>query len=184
MTTQLYNSVTNTNTNTFKCDRVINKKICGFPSVESIERPFWLNPRCKNCVNSCSFVDINGNTCQEKVDKNDYCNFHNDIVWQLEEYDYWKQTIEFHKKYVYCGKHWDKADERGPIYIYHYISRDRIGSKSIEDFDEWDYDIEISVGHKLRIICGPRVEVKISDKYPEDYKQQLEKKALVKLESE
>ena len=184
MSTQVSNPVINTYTP--KCSRVINGNICGFPNVKT-GRYSWQNPRCKDCVSLCGFVDVNGNTCQEKVGYNNFCNLHSTIVYQLREYEGWKAAVEFHKKYVYCGKHWEKADEDGPIDIYHYMSRDRLGSKTIDDIDEldeWDYDQEIWLGDKLWPFCGPWGEEKIKNEYPDNFEEQLQLKALVKVKSD
>lgn len=172
-----------TNTITSKCDRVLNNgNICGFPSVKTGRH--WQNPRCKECVSLCCFVDTDGNSCQDKISSNNYCTLHADVVNQLKEYESWKVSAEFHKNNVYVGSHWETTDEYGPIDIYHYISRERLGSKSINELEEWDYDKEIWLGDKLWPLCGPLGEEKVRNKYPEDFVEKLQLKALVKVKSD
>jgi hypothetical protein len=57
----------------------------------------------------------------------------------------------FHNLYTYCGSHWEKAGET----IYHYISKARLGTRSIHDLAEWDYDTEVWIYDDIWIYCGP-----------------------------
>lgn len=175
MSTQASNPVIDTIT--FICNHNINGNYYGQHNSK--------NPKYVNCINLCSFVDMNGITCNVSSDVSSdvFCSYHTDIIYQLNQYKSWKKAVEFHKKYVYCGKHWEKADEDGTIDIYHYINRERLNIDSIDELDEldvWDYDCEVWYYDDIWSFCGPYVESHINYLYPDDYEEQLRIKGLVK----
>jgi hypothetical protein len=126
--------------------------------------------------NVCGFVDMNGKSCKSKGVYNNFCTIHNEITNQLKKYMEWMEVVEFHNKYIYYGKHWEKEDD-----VYHYISRDRLIDNSINDFNEWDYDQEIWIGDKLWPFCGPHGYNHTMKNYSIDFEHQLQLKALVKI---
>ncbi len=148
--------------------------------------PTESNNTCK--TPKCSFVDKNGTQCdcvaKCKLNKFylNYCERHNTIVNEIKEYNKWLEAKKYHEEYEYVGSHWEKAYEDGVDNIYHYIRRDRLKteSKSIEDYDEYDYDDEIWIWQPIWIFCGPNYKSRLeSYNYPENYLEQLENSAIV-----
>jgi hypothetical protein len=125
-------------------------------------------------------VDVNGNTCEKLIKYNDMCDLHYKINYELKQYEGWESANKFHQENVYTGEHWEKCDKDGPIPIYHYISKQRLGSRSVKELSKWDYDHEIWLGDKLWSYCGPYWEGKAKTEYPKDFVEKLQLKALVK----
>jgi hypothetical protein len=65
-----------------------------------------------------------------------------------------QRAIDFHNIYTYCGSHWEKADDIGCQTIYHYILKDRLGNRSINELTKWDYDVEVWIDDDIWIYCG------------------------------
>lgn len=122
---------------------------------------------------TCTFKDSAGKSCCQHATNtfwirpsynNVYCQKHADICYKLRELKMMQKSKLFHNKYIYCGSHWEKCDEFGPQDIYHYISKERLGDRDIDEIDKWDYDVEIWVGDDLWAYCGPYALEKIQEK--------------------
>jgi hypothetical protein len=83
---------------------------------------------------------VDGNNCAKKSGYDDMCSFHSKIIGKLKKYGGWIIAKKFYEEYEYTGEHWKKCDDDGPIPIYHYISKKRFSSRSVEELDKWDYD--------------------------------------------
>lgn len=172
-------------TYTYTCQRVTNGLVCGH-DVEKPSRFVWetySNYRCDDCLNKCSYVDKNGKTCQENtVYKNSrvyYCEKHNHIVRNIKTYEAWKQAVEYHKKYEYVGEHWEKARKDGVKMIYHYVNRDRLENKPIDEIDPNDYDDEIWIWSPIWSYCGSNYKDKLARfAYSDSYFLEQEKEGL------
>jgi hypothetical protein len=109
------------------------------------------------------------------------CALHSSIINQLQKYEDWITAKKFHEEHEYVGEHWEKCDEGGPIPIYHYIRKERLGSRSKEELDMWDFDQEIWLGDKLWPYCGLSWEEKTCTEYPADFVEKLKLEGLVKI---
>ena len=166
-----------TKNNNTTCDRYDTCKPCGKPNAKS-GMDLWVSPRCNNCINKCYYVDMNGNTCNDIIELDTYCRRHYETEQQIKQHEAWELTKKFHSKYIPCGSRWEECDDDGPIPIYLYISREKLGSRSVHELEEWEYDEEIWFGDARWKYCGR--EGKIDNLYPEDFIETLQIKALIK----
>lgn len=60
---------------------------------------------------------------------------------------------DFFNNHIYCGQHADGYDYSGPIIVYHYISKERLGARSVSSLSKDDYDEEIWPGDNLYRYC-------------------------------
>jgi hypothetical protein len=66
-----------------------------------------------------------------------------------------------------------KCDEHGPIDIYHYISKKRLGTRQVEELNKWDYDEEIWLRDDIWSYCGPYPTYPEPDWLTEDFESKL-----------
>lgn len=101
-----------------------------------------------------------------------------EIKEKLDKYEIWKKAVEFHENYVYCGEHWEDADDSGFQAIYHYISKRRLGSRSTDELSITDYDIEVWVDDDIWIYCGhPQIDKLNYNEYSDEIVQNLKMRA-------
>ena len=165
-------------TYTYRCTRTINGSKCHKETTNKMYVGSF-QFRCSDCRHKCGYTDKNGTTCNDSTfSSNEYCVKHFNIVYKISNYDGWKKSIEFHKEYIYCGEHYEKS--HGDVdAVYHYISRARLGDRSIEEIDEWDYDEEIWIGDSMRLFCGPFPSDYWTVQFTEDYEEKLLEEAVV-----
>lgn len=171
------------------CANICSKKsnVNFYRGSSKITRQYLGKSLCDTCINLCCYSDINGNLCTKSTNKPGLCLNHKMLLSQLADYKLWKAAVDFHKSNVYIGSHWEKADDDGPIDIYHYLSRDRYNkimkSNPNFNFDNfWDYDDEIWISDDLWSYCGPFAESKLNEKcYPKNFAEQIEAKLLVSI---
>jgi len=140
---------------------------------------------CNQCTSLCTYVDANKKVCSQSTTKPGLCSHHSKLLCELQNYNDWKMAFDFHEANVYVGSHWEKADEYGPIDIYHYISRSKyekiINSNPNFDFTRYEnYDTEIWLGDKLWSYCGSRAEERLKAYiYPDDFEAKIRTQLLV-----
>jgi hypothetical protein len=165
-------------TYTYRCTRTINGSKC---NTETTKEKYAgsFHSRCTDCLRKCEFVDKHGTTCEKSTfGRNEYCTKHFNIVCAINNYDGWKKSIEFRKEYVYCGEHYEKS--HGDVdAVYHYISRARLGDRSIEELDEWDYDDEVWISEPMWLFCSRNPLDSLTEKFTEDYVEKLLEEAVV-----
>ncbi len=183
----------NTNNNTgIACQRDGCANICSKPNYVNfyrgsgkLARQYLGNTLCDTCNQLCCYKDTNGNLCTQSTLKPGLCTKHKSLLDQLSQYKTYKAAVEFHKSNVYVGSHWEKADDDGPIDIYHYMSRDRYNKiiKSNPKFNfsnYWKYDEEIWIGDELWSYCGPYAESRLEQMaYPENFEEDIKTQLLV-----
>jgi hypothetical protein len=108
----------------------------------------------------CSQIDHIGQSyCMDKPVTSEYsnvCSHHAQILHQRDEEERKKEEAEeFHKKYIYCGSHWEKSAGT----IYHYILKERLGERSITELSSWDFDYEVWYDNLLYQFCGPNISL-------------------------
>jgi hypothetical protein len=112
----------------------------------------------------------------EYIDKNTNFAFYVSLVNNIKQYKYWKQAVEYHKKYEYIGRHWEKAYKDGVDWIYHYVDRERLHNKTVDEIDPNDYDDEIWITDPIWSYSGPNYKDKLEKfGYSENYLQEQEK---------
>lgn len=132
----------------------------------------------------CEYLDSNNIKCQHEITKKTtwytdnkfegvYCNKHSEICYRLQKFKAWEKAQQFLQNYVYCGSHWEKCDEHGPIDIYHYISKNRLGTRQVEELNKWDYDEEIWLRDDIWSYCGPYPTYPEPDWLTEDFESKL-----------
>lgn len=72
--------------------------------------------------------------CQEQCEPSkSLCSKHNAIK-EAEKALEKKEAEDFYREHTYIGKHWEKADEYGPLYIYHYVHNDCLEGMTVSEF--------------------------------------------------
>lgn len=166
------------------CRRISHGQECGKKVTQSIQLKSALD-RCDECAGLCSYIDQNGNTCQETIYRysvfnNKMCDKHYEICEKIKKYKAWVDAKDFHEKYVFCGSHWEEADSQGVEDIYHYISKERLGDRPVEEIGKWDHDEEIWITNPIWYFCGPDgYQDILQEDYPEDYVERLLAEAMV-----
>jgi hypothetical protein len=98
------------------------------------------------------------------------------VVNNIKQYKNWKQSIEYHKKYEYIGRHWEKSYKNGVDWIYHYVDRERLHNKTVDEIDPNEYDDEIWIDSPIWSYCGPNYKDKLERfGYSENYLEEQEK---------
>ncbi len=169
---------TTDNTYTYRCTRTINGSKCNKETTREMYAGSF-HSRCTDCFHKCGFVDKHGTTCDKTTfSHNEYCVKHFNIVCAINNYNGWKKSIEFRKQYVYCGEHYEKS--HGDVdAVYHYISRARLGNRSIKELDKWDYDEEVWINDSKWLFCGPYPSDYHTEKFTEGYVEKLLEEAVV-----
>lgn len=175
-------SETNNQNDTLTCQRIINGLTCG-------NKIIYSKNKCINCINKCSYVDKNGTTCSELIHgimlNSHYCQYHYHVVNNIKQYKYWKQAVEYHKKYEYIGRHWEKAYKDGVDWIYHYVDRERLHNKTVDEIDPNDYDDEIWITDPIWSYSGPNYKDKLEKfGYSENYLEEQEKMGICNPQSQ
>jgi hypothetical protein len=184
--------VTLYNNTTIPCQRDGCTNICSkhnyfnfYRGFSKLSRQYLANTLCDTCNQLCCYTDTNGNLCYKSTLKPGLCVKHKMLLDQLSQYKSYKAAVEFHKNNVYIGFHWEKADDDGPIDIYHYLSRDKY-NKIIESNPNFDfknflkYDEEIWIGDELWSYCGPYAESRLEQmNYPDNFEEQIQTQLLV-----
>ncbi len=183
----------NTNNDTgITCQRSGCKNICSKPNYVNfsrgcgkLSRKYLGNTLCDTCNQLCCYTDTNGNLCSQSTLKPGLCVKHKMLLEQLSQYKSYQAAVQFHKSNVYVGSHWEKADDDGPIDIYHYLNRDSYNKiiKSHPKFnfkDFWKYDQEIWIGDELWSYCGPYAESRLKQmNYPDNFEEEIQAQLLV-----
>jgi len=78
-----------------------------------------------------------------------------------------KKAIKFHKKYIYVDSYFEECDENGPIQVYCYISKKKLGNRDVISLKPFEYDVEIGPYDDIRVYCGPMSNKKIEQKREE-----------------
>lgn len=164
---------------THTCSRIVAGSVCKRDVVGG-SRVGMFKYRCSDCTNKCSYVDKHGTTCEDSSFNNEFCTKHTNIVYSLDTFKGWKQAKEYHKTHVYCGEHHEKSC--GDIdAVYHYISKKRLGNRSVEDLGEWEYEDEVWISDSMWLYCGPEYHRKLTDKeFPDNFEEIELEKAVVK----
>ncbi len=150
-----------------------------------LTRQYLGNTLCDTCNQLCCYVDANGNLCAQSTLKPGLCVKHKMLLDQLSQLKSYQAAVQFHKSNVYVGSHWEKADDDGPIDIYHYLNRDSynkiIKANPKFDFkDYWKYDQEIWIGDELWSYCGPYAESRLKRmEYPDNFEEEIQAQLLV-----
>ena len=138
-----------------QCRRKIGNKYC-CNNVDSLTR-YGLT-RCSSCENLCTFINACGQTCCQPSSPfapNEYCESHLIYIKDLEDYNNFKEAQEYHKDYVFCGSHIEDGDE-----VYHYISREKLGIRNIDELNKDEYDDIIYFSDNIHLYCGPSLKTK------------------------
>ena len=140
-----------------KCSRIIDNKMCDNIVCMSAAIKIGSEPiRCFSCHSLCAFINSHDLTCSQRsspLSPNQYCEQHLVYIKDMEDMANYKEAIEYHKKFVFCGSHIEDNDE-----VYHYISRENLGTRYIDELDENEYDDVVYFSDNKYFYCGPSPE--------------------------
>jgi hypothetical protein len=106
--------------------------------------------------NVCNNVYNNGKQeCKEEIYYKGLCYHHYKIVDQVEKDKIWKRAILFHDTHVFCKSDWKYTIIYGTFDIYYYISKSKLGNRSIDKITKEDCDTEVHIEDDIWKYSGP-----------------------------